>query len=108
MFEIPVVNQTQVEVTETLNEDARERNNIESVTNERGMESLHVFKDIETAGPVRDVGPVLGINEKASTDNLAQVSSDGNGENPEGRVSVIESRASSSRGANGEKEKVKH
>ena len=48
MFEIPVVNQTQVEVTETLNEDARERNNIESVTNERGMESLHVFKDIET------------------------------------------------------------
>ena len=42
MFEIPVVNQTQVEVTDTLNEDARERNNIEIVTNERGMESLQV------------------------------------------------------------------
>ena len=52
-----VVNQTQVEEKETSDEETRKRNNIVGVMNERGMELMHVLKDTETVGPVRDVGP---------------------------------------------------
>jgi len=44
---------------------------------------------------------VLGNLGLKITDNLVEVSSDGNGENPEGCVSVKELRTPSSRGAKG-------
>ena len=72
------------------------------------MELLHLLRETEIIWPVRDVGPVLGKREKANTDNLEKVSSDGNGESLEGRVLVIEIIASSSRGANGEREIAEH
>ena len=71
------------------------------MTNERDMELWHLLRETENVWPVRDVGPVLGNLEKASTDNLAEVRSDGSGENLKGCVLVIEIRASSSSGANG-------
>ena len=108
LFEIPAVNQTQVEVEEKVDEEKEKRNDNVVATNERGMELLYLLRETETIGPVRDVGPVLGTREKASTDNLAEVSSDGNGESREGRVSVFEIRVLSSSGANGEEERTKH
>jgi hypothetical protein len=43
VFEIPVVNQTQIEVEE--NEDKEKKNNNVSATNESGMKLLHLVKE---------------------------------------------------------------
>ena len=103
VFEIPVVNQTQFEVEE--NEYKEKRNNSVSATNESGMKLLHLVKGNKNEGPVRVTGFLDEFHQEASTDNLAGASSDGNGESPEGRVSVIERRVPSSSGANGEGER---
>ena len=102
MFEIPVVNQTQVDVKEKEDKEEDKRNNNVSAMNESGMMLLHLIKENKNVGPVRDTGPIVGEFQEASTDNLAGASSDGNGESLEGRVSVSERRAPSSSGANGE------
>jgi hypothetical protein len=98
VFEIPVVNQTQFEVEE--DEYKEKRNNSVSATNESGMKLLHLVKGNKNEGPVRVTGFLDEFHQEASTDNLAGASSDGNGESPEGRVSVIERRVPSSSGAN--------
>ena len=108
VFEIPVVNQTQVDADEDVDEESEDRSINVVVTNERGMELLHLLRDTETIGPVRDVGPVSGKRGKASTDNLTEVGSEENGENQESRVSVSKVKALSSSGANGEREQASH
>ena len=94
-----------MDVDEKVDEETEERSINVVVTNERGMELLHLLRETETVGPVRDVGPVLGNLEKASTDNLAEVSSDGNRKSREIRVSVEEVKAPSSSVAKSERER---
>jgi len=105
VFEIPVVNQTQVEVEGKVDEENERRSNNVGATNERGMELLHLLRETESTGPVRDIGPVEENRETPNTDNLAEVSSDGSGTNQEGRVLVSKRRTPSSSGANGEGER---
>jgi len=107
LFEIlvPVVNQTQVEVEDKVDEENERRSNNVGATNERGMELLHLLRETEITGPVRDIGPVEENLETPTTDNLAEVSSDGSGTNQEGRGLVSKRGTPSSSGANGEGER---
>ena len=105
VFEIPVVNQTQVEVEDKVDEEKERGSNNVGATNERGMELLHLLRETEITGPVRDIGPVEENLETPTTDNLAEVSSDGIGTNQEGRGLVSKRGTPSSSGANGEGER---
>ncbi len=89
MFEIPAVNQTQVVIEEREKVTDRETNVNVIVTNERGMELLHLLNVTNGDGPVRDVGPALGILGVKQTEDLAETKGESNREDLELSVQEV-------------------